>query len=167
MHCSDDEKCFQEPLLPPPPITSTTGFRSKTLMAKQCKRQPNSRVALCTNRGWQNILIWTIWEQMAPTHPQWFTMIFFRTTRRHCPLSNRLPISHHSNPGFFSVGTGTQSAVPLWISQMYWCCQRLHCLMKVQSARQWRRRVGWSSLREENEELVTSEFITPLLLMVL
>lgn len=161
--CSDDgDRLLGAPVTP----LHTLGTL-KTLMEKQCKLKPNCRVALCTNGGWENILSWTFWEQMPPSHPRWFTMIFYQTTRWHCPLSNWLPISHHSNPGVFSAGTGTQSPVPLWISQMYWSCQRLHCLIKVQSQRQCCREVGCCSLREENEEPVTSEFITPLLLMVL
>lgn len=103
-------------------------------------------------------------NKCPPSFAQWFTMIFYQTTQRHCPLSNHLPISHHSNPEFLSIGTGTQSTVPLWISQMYWSCQRLHCLIKSAVGE---RRCCCGSLREGNEERVTSKFITPLVWMAL
>lgn len=50
---------------------------------------------------------------------------------------------------------------------MYQRCQILHRLIKVQSEEQSEGDAGSGSPREENEEWVTSEFITPLLLMVL
>lgn len=67
MHCSDDEQRLLG--TPATLIQSTACYEFKTLMEKQCEQKPNCKVALCTSRGYENILSWSLCEQSPqPTH---------------------------------------------------------------------------------------------------
>lgn len=85
--------------------------------------------------------------------------------RKHIP--NKLGNHSLSLESSLFPGLALNHYRPRGFSQMYQRCQILHRLIKVQSEERSWGNAGSGSLREENEERVTSEFITPLVLMAL
>lgn len=115
--------------------------------------------ALCTNRCWQNVLSWTSDEKHDPTSYQ------PRPSKPRPPLQTAwLTARCHSNPGFSDVSPGDPSPSPLGVFPNVPAPRNDSIALLMRGRRS---RTGCGSLREENEERLTSEFVTALFLMAL